>query len=46
VAANGQVIGRSEMDSSECARDNGIGSVRTNAADARLDARSADALRT
>jgi uncharacterized protein YegP (UPF0339 family) len=43
VAANGQVIGRSEMYSSERARDNGIESVKKNAADAGLDDRSADA---
>jgi hypothetical protein len=30
-AANGQVIGRSEMYASEVARDNGIASVKTNA---------------
>jgi uncharacterized protein YegP (UPF0339 family) len=33
-ATNGQVIGRSEMYSSAAARDNGISSVKTNAADA------------
>ena len=47
LAANGQVIGRSEMysseHSSERARDNGIESVKKNAADATLDDRSADA---
>ena len=43
LAANQQVIGRSEMYSSERARDNGIDSVKRNAADAALDDRSADA---
>jgi uncharacterized protein len=35
-AANGQVIGRSEMYSSASAMENGIASVKTNAADAVL----------
>lgn len=35
-AANGQIIGKSEMYSSESARDNGIESVKKNAADAVL----------
>lgn len=43
VAANGQVIGKSEMYSSERARDNGIESVKKNAAGAAVDDRSADA---
>lgn len=43
VAANAQVIGRSEMYSSERARDNGIESVKKNAAGAAIDDRSADA---
>jgi hypothetical protein len=46
VAASGQVIGRSEMYSSEGARDNGIESVKKNAADATLDDRSAEAPQT
>jgi uncharacterized protein YegP (UPF0339 family) len=41
VAGNGQVIGRSEMYSSERARDNGIASVMKNAG-AAVDDRSAD----
>jgi len=36
TAANGQIIGKSEMYSSESARDNGIESVKNNAADAEL----------
>jgi uncharacterized protein len=36
-AANNQIIGRSEMYSSESARDNGIDSVKTNAPDAPVD---------
>lgn len=36
-AGNGQVIGTSEMYTSEAARDNGIDSVKTNAPDATLD---------
>lgn len=36
-AANNQVIGRSEMYSSEAARENGIESVKTNAPDAAID---------
>jgi uncharacterized protein YegP (UPF0339 family) len=43
VAANGQVIGKSEMYSSASARDNGIASVKKNAADATVDDRSASA---
>lgn len=43
LAANGQVIGKSEMYSSERARDNGIESVRRNAAGAAVDDRSQDA---
>ncbi len=43
VAANGQIVGKSEMYSSERARDNGIESVKRNAADAVLDDRSKDA---
>lgn len=43
LAANGQVIGKSEMYSSERARDNGIESVKKNAAGAAVDDRSADA---
>jgi uncharacterized protein YegP (UPF0339 family) len=35
-ASNGQEIGRSQMYSSEAARDNGIASVQNHAADARL----------
>jgi uncharacterized protein YegP (UPF0339 family) len=35
-AANGQVIGRSEMYSSAAAMENGIASVKTNAPDASL----------
>ncbi len=35
-ASNGQVIGRSEMYSSEAARDNGIASVKSNAPDAAI----------
>lgn len=34
VAANGEIIGTSEMYSSTAARDNGINSVKTNAPDA------------
>ncbi|MCA9304905.1 MAG: YegP family protein [Phycisphaerales bacterium] len=36
-AANGQVIGKSEMYSSESARDNGIESVKTNGPDSPVD---------
>lgn len=36
-AANHQIIGRSEMYSSESARENGIESVKTNAPDAAVD---------
>lgn len=36
TAANGQNIGKSEMYKSEAARDNGIESVKKNAADAEL----------
>lgn len=36
-AGNGQVIGSSEMYSSEAARDNGIESVKTNGPDAEVD---------
>jgi uncharacterized protein YegP (UPF0339 family) len=36
TAANGQVIGRSEMYSSPAARDKGIESVKTNASDATV----------
>ena len=36
-AANGQVIGRSEMYSSNAAMENGIASVMKNAADANVD---------
>jgi uncharacterized protein YegP (UPF0339 family) len=36
-ASNGQVIGSSEMYSSESGRDNGIESVKRNAADAAVD---------
>lgn len=36
TAGNGQIIGKSEMYSSESARDNGIESVKKNAADAEL----------
>lgn len=36
-AGNGQIIGSSEMYSSEAARDNGIESVKTNAPDAEVD---------
>lgn len=43
VAGNAQVIGKSEMYSSERARDNGIASVCKNSADAAVDDRSADA---
>ena len=43
VAPNGQVVGKSEMYSSERARDNGIESVKRNAADAAVDDRSKDA---
>jgi uncharacterized protein YegP (UPF0339 family) len=42
VAANGQVVGQSEMYSSERARDNGIDSVKRNAPVAGVDDRSAD----
>jgi uncharacterized protein YegP (UPF0339 family) len=43
VAANGQVIGKSEMYSSAKARDGGIESVKKNAAAAAVDDRSAAA---
>jgi uncharacterized protein YegP (UPF0339 family) len=36
-ASNGQIIGSSEMYESTAARDNGIASVKTNAADATTD---------
>jgi uncharacterized protein YegP (UPF0339 family) len=36
VAGNGQIIGKSEMYSSEDGRDNGIASVKTNAPDAAI----------
>ena len=36
-AANGEIIGTSEMYSSESVRDNGIESVKTNAPDAGID---------
>ena len=36
-ASNGQIIGSSEMYSSEAGRDNGIESVKKNAADAAID---------
>ncbi|GAB2536316.1 YegP family protein [Spirosoma aerophilum] len=36
-AGNGQIIGSSEMYESETSRDNGIASVKTNAADANVD---------
>jgi len=36
-AGNGQIIGSSEMYSSEAARDNGIESVKTNGPDAEVD---------
>lgn len=36
-AANGQIIGSSEMYETEAARDNGIASVKTNAAVASVD---------
>jgi len=41
LAANKQVIGRSEMYSSERARDNGIESVKKNAPDATVEDNSA-----
>ncbi len=37
LAGNGQIIGKSEMYSSEAGRDNGIASVKTNAADATVN---------
>lgn len=40
-AANGQVIGTSEMYESMASRDNGIASVKTNAPDAAIDDRTA-----
>ncbi len=40
-AANGQVIGQSQMYSSESARDNGIQSVMTNAPSATVDDQTA-----
>lgn len=39
-ATNGQIIGTSEMYESEASRDNGIDSVKTNAADATVDDQS------
>ena len=36
-AANGQIIGTSEMYESSSSRDNGIASVKTNAKDAEID---------
>ena len=42
-ATNGQVVGMSEMYSSESARDNGIESVRKNAPDAKVEDKSAEA---
>lgn len=36
-AGNGQIIGKSEMYSSEAARDNGIESVKTNGPDGAVD---------
>ena len=36
-AANGQIIGNSEMYETEAARDNGIASVKANAPDATVD---------
>ncbi len=39
-ASNGQIIGTSELYSSESARDGGIASVKTNAPDAALDDQS------
>ena len=36
-AANGQIVGTSQMYNSEAARDNGIASVTTNAPDATID---------
>lgn len=43
TASDGQVIGMSEMYSSERARDNGIESVRKNAPDAKVDDQTAAA---
>ena len=43
TASNGQIVGQSEMYSSERARDNGIDSVRRNAPAATVDDRSAEA---
>ena len=40
-ATNGQIIGKSEMYKSEAARDNGIESVKKNAADAELKDKTA-----
>ncbi|MBX2908441.1 MAG: YegP family protein [Chitinophagales bacterium] len=40
-ATNGQIIGTSEMYESESSRDNGIASVKTNAADATVDDQTA-----
>ena len=40
-AANGQIIGSSQMYKSEAARDNGIASVATNAKDATVDDQTA-----
>lgn len=42
-AANGEVIGTSEMYESEAARDNGIASVKTNAAGAAVHDQTANA---
>jgi uncharacterized protein YegP (UPF0339 family) len=39
-ATNGQIIGTSEMYESDASRDNGIDSVKTNAADATVDDQS------
>lgn len=43
TATNGQIIGMSEMYSSERARDNGIESVRKNAPDAKVEDQSSPA---
>ena len=40
-ASNGQVIGNSQMYESEASRDNGIESVKNNAADATIDDQTA-----
>lgn len=42
-AGNGQVIGSSQMYESEAGRDNGIESVKNNAADASVDDQTAEA---